>query len=376
VNVLLVSNYPPDRQESMLRFADCLAKALPKAGVTAETIAPQPRFAKDRNPAGGAGKWLAYVDKFLLFPRVLRKKAASLPPQSIVHVCDHSNAMYVTAARKRPTLVTCHDLLAVRGALGEDVDCPASATGKVLQKWILSSLARSNAVVCDSAATAGDFRRLAPGFRGHTEVVLLGQNNPFRRLSAEELQTRLAKHAPLDDGKPFVLMVGSALSRKNREGALRIFRRIADQFPGRLVFAGAPLNGGQRALASELKLTDRIVEFTGISDEGLETLYNAAHALLFPSSAEGFGWPVLEAQACGCPVVCSNRTSVPEVAGDAAFIRDLKDEAGFAEDLLKLSDEETRRRMVEAGFCNAGRLTTEKMIEGYLAAYRRLLAAA
>ena len=63
-------------------------------------------------------------------------------------------------SRNAPVLVTCHDLLAVRGGLGEQTDTPASVTGKVLQRWILRGLRAADAVACDSEATMADAERL------------------------------------------------------------------------------------------------------------------------------------------------------------------------------------------------------------------------
>src|SRR5207302_696406 len=222
--VLLVGNYPLDRQQSMQRFGTMMLHGLNDSGVTAKLIAPQPFFGKFRGAGGFVAKWLGYIDKFVLFPRKLRHSLAQEDP-SIIHVCDHSNAMYGGWVDDVPVVVTCHDLLAVRGALGEETNCPASLTGKILQRWILRGLRRVSVVVCVSQATEADALRLVS--RGAAppkiELVRQGLNYPFRKLAEAEVLARLEKIPALRENIPFVLHVGSNLRRKNRDGALRIF---------------------------------------------------------------------------------------------------------------------------------------------------------
>ena len=98
-------------------------------------------------------------------------------------------------------------------------------------------------------------------------------------------------------------------------------------------------------------------------------------AFLFPSRFEGFGWPIVEAQALGCPVVCSSRAPFPEVAGDGALLRDVEDEQGFANDLVELvSDAKLRSNLIAKGRQNVLRYRPEAMISRYVALYERVLA--
>ncbi|MGH8100042.1 MAG: glycosyltransferase family 4 protein [Chthoniobacterales bacterium] len=152
--VLLIGNYPLDRYPSMQLFNDLMRRGLTAAGVQAELVRPEP-FLGNVFPFGTLGKWLGYIDKFVFFPFRLRKKLAARP--SIVHICDHSNAMYVSACSGlAPIVVTCHDLFAVRAALGEPVDRVPTWTGRILQKWILRGLRRADVLACISSATASD----------------------------------------------------------------------------------------------------------------------------------------------------------------------------------------------------------------------------
>ena len=371
--ILLIGNYPLDRQQSMQRFALMMLNGVTAAGVPAELIQPAPFFGRFRFAGSFVTKWLGYLDKLILFPRQLRRKVAERP--ALVHICDHSNAMYAKWIRGVPVLVTCHDLLAVRGALGEETGCPASATGKLLQRWIRSSLEKADAIVCVSHATLADAERLLSRKHGRPtlEVITSGLNYPYRKLaSVDEARERLRKDRALPGDAPFVLHVGSNIAYKNREGVLRIFARTREQWDGLLVFAGEPLSPALRALARQLDIADRIVELPDVTNEMLEALYNCAVALLYPSTFEGFGWPIAEAQACGCPVLCADRAPMSEVAGPAGLMHNLEDEAAFATDLLNLTDPVERERWSAKSFENAKRFSTSRMIAEYIAVYDAL----
>ena len=360
----------------MQRFAAVMVEGLAAAGIQADLIQPQPFFGRFRFAGGFVAKWMAYLDKFILFRSRLASRLRDQP--SIVHICDHSNAMYARWIREIPVVVTCHDLLAVRGALGETTDTPASATGEFLQSWIVRGLESATVVACVSNATLNDAKRLLrhAGSKPALQTILLGLNYPYRVLPDGEARSRLAQVSALKSGAPFILHVGSNLRRKNREGVLRIFARVKEQWNGLLVFAGDRLSDSLHSLGRDLGVADRIVEIPNADDRVLEALYNRATALLFPSTFEGFGWPIAEAHACGCPVLCVEREPMKEVAGEAALTRPAEDEAGFAADLLLLTDPIERARWGAKASENARRFSTSRMISEYAELYRSLAAAA
>jgi hypothetical protein len=188
--IVLLGNYAPDRQESMLRFHDLMQKQLVADGYTVESIAPQAHFGSLAT-SGGAANWLGNLDKYAVFPLGLLGQSSHirekyLGRKIVVHVCDQSNAVYATLMRRWfPVVVTCHDLLAVRGALGEDTGSPTGAFGKLLQKEVLHGLKRAHYVVCASQATHADLLRLAgKEMAQHSEVI--APDDPGRMMRAYE----------------------------------------------------------------------------------------------------------------------------------------------------------------------------------------------
>ena len=180
--------------------------------------------------------------------------------------------------------------------------------------------------------------------------------------------------------RPYVLYVGKLEPRKNLPVLIEAFASIAQQFPDyQLVLAGNPGWDYQAIYetAARVSLGKRI-QFTGfVSEADLPALYAGADLFVYPPSYEGFGFPVLEAMACGTPVITSNVSSLPEVAGDAGLLVDPLDIAELTEAMRKvLSDSELRQRMREKGLERARQFTWEETARRTLRVYEEAYALA
>lgn len=377
MKIALLTNYVPDAQQSMLRFGELLQRELATRGHEVVSLAPRP-LSGHRWLARVAGdKWAGYASKYLSFPSELRDALDTGPAAAaeVVHVMDHSNAIYIPTRRDRPWIATCHDLLAVRGARGEDTDCPASWLGRRLQRAIVRGLARADAIACDSTSTLEDAARLVPRAAiQQRRTILLGLNQPLQPVAISDARACLAQLDARLASNDYLLHVGSNLARKNKTGVLRVFARLrAEGWRGLLVFCGAPLTPELQANVASVGVTDAVLAIPRASEAELAALYSAAHALVFPSKCEGFGWPVLEAQACGCPVICSDRTSLPEVGGDAALVFALDDEAGMAAAAQRLAQPTVRAAVVARGLANAAQFSVARMIDAYVQLYEEVI---
>jgi glycosyltransferase involved in cell wall biosynthesis len=374
MRILLVANYEPDGQESMLRYAAWLERTLKARGHFVTVARPRPFFSRiGWGPA--ARKYLGYLDKFLLFPPHLHRLAGA---HDMVHIVDHSNSMYLRTVRRKPNLITCHDLLGIRAARGEFPQSPTGWTGRLLQRWILSGLRGARHLLCVSAKTADDLRAL---IRDTTEagkadvemrVVYNALNWSFR--PGAVLPPELISRLRLRPGEPYMLHVGGNHWYKNRADVVRIFARLTSirEFSDvKLVLVGQPWTPGLRELIKEEQLGERALEAVDLTNPELQALYCNALALLFPSLEEGFGWPILEAQACGCPVITSRREPMSEVAGDGAILIDPADaEAAAARIAIGLKD---REKLRAAGLRNLERFDQEAIADQYCAFYESIL---
>ena len=163
----------------MLRFGEILRHNFYEQNrFTIEEIFPLPVIGKLLRK-GSIKKWSAYWDKFILFPRKLKKLLVAKHKEiDVVHIIDHSNAPYLKTVSENSSvkkLITCHDLIAVRTALGEFPNAPkTSVTGVVLQKWIQSSLSLADFYACDSKQTKDDLNRISPYTKTISKVIHLG----------------------------------------------------------------------------------------------------------------------------------------------------------------------------------------------------------
>lgn len=370
MKILLVGNYIHARQQSMQRYADLLHDLLTAEGHAVRLLKPEPWLGDFKPSEVGLGKWLGYVDRFVVFRWRLRQAARWA---DAVHICDHSNAMYASMLGNKPHVVTCHDLLAVQSALGEIPGNVTGFSGRFFQRWILSSLQQAQHVVCVSEHTRAELQRLSGLSADRCSVVLNALNYPYQPMEAHLARERLVRLGATETW-PFFVHIGGNQWYKNRLGVVRLFMQLAalPQYQHHhLVLGGKPWPDDLRELVKGSGLAARIHGWTDLDNEDLRALYSSAEALLFPSLQEGFGWPIAEAQACGCPVVTSNRAPMTEVGGNAALYVNPDNTVGTA--ALVAHALASRQAMVEAGLKNAERFAGATMAAGFLSAYHRVL---
>lgn len=160
---------------------------------------------------------------------------------------------------------------------------------------------------------------------------------------------------------PYLLYVGTLQPRKNLERLVRAYA-ASGLTEYQLVLAGRPGWQSEGILVAVQEVNGQqperpAIHLPGFVDEADKAaLLSGATALLYPSLYEGFGFPVLEAQACGTPVLCADNSSLPEVAGDAALLVDAADQEAICKAMCRLvEDGALRERLVQAGFANVQR---------------------
>jgi glycosyltransferase involved in cell wall biosynthesis len=289
----------------------------------------------------------------------------------VTHVLDQSHAYLAALAPSDRTLVTCHDLILLRAREGTAGFVPRR---RALARFAVVTrlLGRVGRVVCPSEQTRTDVIRLRGVAPERIVVVPNGVSERFRPLGEA---TRERVRAQLGLAGPVLLHVDSGQPYKNVEGTLRVLAHLRAQGrPVRLVRVGAQLAPEDRALARFLRCEDAVLERGSLADAGLVETYNAADVMLFPSYAEGFGWPALEAMACGTPVVTSEEPALREVVDDAGLHAEACDFAGLASEVGRLLDDNAlAERLRTRGRQRATAFTPRRTAAGYAAVYAELV---
>jgi hypothetical protein len=174
----------------------------------------------------------------------------------------------------------------------------------------------------------------------------MGQNHQYSALDVPEAVARLKGKLPGVDLSSFIFHVGNNNWYKNRLGVLRIYKALTGIMPDAppLIMAGKRFFPDMTAFVESAGLAGRVFSLVDVSNEDLRALYSAASLLLFPSLAEGFGWPIIEAQACGCRVVTSGRAPMTEVGGDAAIYVDPEKETEAAETVRAVLQQDSAQK--------------------------------
>jgi glycosyltransferase involved in cell wall biosynthesis len=296
----------------------------------------------------------------------VRGEQQHVPRLASADGCDliHSLASTGPLAGRTRRVTTIHDL---NYKLAPEAHFGLRALG--MRFLVPAAARRSHRIVAISESTRDDLVRHLRVPREKIDVVPQGVSArpAVEPTGAADLRARFG----LGDG-PVLLSVSAKRPHKNLlrllDAVALLSRRPALVLPG----YPTPHEAELRTRAAQLGLE---VAFPAwLPEADLEGLYALADAFVFPSLAEGFGLPVLEAMARDVPVACSDRSSLPEVAGDAALLFDPEDPRAIASAVGRLLDDrELAARLRAAGRERVAGFSWERTADGTVASYRRAL---
>jgi glycosyltransferase involved in cell wall biosynthesis len=226
-------------------------------------------------------------------------------------------------------------------------------------------------ILSDSESTKRDMIDMLGVPAEKITVHMLGVDESFKPLPPEILERYRLE---LDLPPEYILFVGTFEPRKNIVGLLEAYQAVLTRLPDAppIVLAGHRgwLFEETMARIEHMNWGEKVIWREKISQDAMPALYNLATALVTPSFYEGFGFPALEAMACGTVPVVSNRSSLPEVVGAVGLQIDPDDLTTLTDALEKvLTDDDWRAAQTRAGLERAATFTWENTARIVLSVY-------
>lgn len=176
----------------------------------------------------------------------------------------------------------------------------------------------------------------------------------------------------------YILYVGSLNDTKNFSSVIKAFIKLKNsKYKLKMIMPSSSnfkIDENKLHLLNEAKNNKNIEIIDYLSQDKLVKVYQKAKIFVFPSYHESFGFPVLEAFACGTPVICSNTSSLPEVGCDAVLYCDAYDVNDIKEKIeLLLADEILQKKMIEKGLKRAKFFSWEKSADEHIKIFKEVL---
>lgn len=268
----------------------------------------------------------------------------------------HSTYYRVCANKHAINVVTVHDFTYEKYFKG-------------IRRWIHTrykayALRKADYIICISENTKSDLLHEYPTIpKEKIHVIYNGVSEDFSVIP-EKAEDNQSCHS---DDMPYLLFVGNRIHYKNFFLAVK----VAAQAGFCLKIVGNPLIYEEKQKVEQL-LGNHYQELGYLGNRELNLAYNQAFALIYPSSYEGFGIPILEAQRAGCPVLAMNNSSIREIIGNKEQLIPHAEVADFLKQIDKLRNPDYRRMKIKEGLLNAENYSWEKTFKQYIALYQHI----
>ncbi len=218
------------------------------------------------------------------------------------------------------------------------------------------AIENASRIICVSESTKKDLIRYFPQINNNLiKVIYNGVSDEYGIISNENTQLKIENLISVKKNE-YVLYVGHRTKYKNFSAAVESIK-INKRYT--LVIVGSKLSKAEERYLKKM-IPDKYIVLSGVSNEILNMLYNNAQCLIYPSSYEGFGIPVIEAMKAGCPVICSNNSSLPEVGGTAAIILNEVSGENISKAIDSLNAIDFRKTIIRKGLNWACEFSWEK----------------
>jgi glycosyltransferase involved in cell wall biosynthesis len=369
VRYALLGPYPGNGSYSIVKYFDFYRQDfLVRFGEEFVAACPGGHLPTANGSASLDNRFHSWWKNYLLWPRELAKLKSDL-----FHISDQGLFWYARFLRGGRRVGTVHDLIA---------HLISSGTLKLgSRSW------RRDLAVRENMGQLSGLDHIISVSRFTADCLVREMGTPAKRITVvpNHVDGRFGPSGDaarahnrskwFQDAEHAIIHVGRPLVYKNRLGAIKAFAQLYERLPAaRMFLVNGPCTEDERKVIEGGPHFGAVHFIPAVTTDELAEIYGAADALIFPSYYEGFGWPPLEAMACGCPVVSSTRASLGEVVGDAALtVGDPDDHEALAARLKEiLTSDALARDLRSRGLERARLFAPEKALEAVAAVYRML----
>lgn len=268
-----------------------------------------------------------------------------------------------------PYIVTIHDTIAI--------DHPrwCKRTNALYFNLFMKTVAkRASCVISVSGHSTNDIKRNFNLTCSMVRTIHSGIDNIFNTKRNPDRNAWIKARYNLPDR--YILYVGNIEPKKNISTLLRVQKELHEKgLPHKLVLVGkrAWSAGAELEEIKRLAASGNVVRTGYVDRDDLPGVYQMADVFVFPSLYEGFGFPPLEAMACGIPVIASDSGALEETLKDAALTVDSQNARQITQAIiLLLKDNQLRNKLIQTGLKRSGRFNWDRAAEQTLSVYREV----
>jgi len=225
------------------------------------------------------------------------------------------------------------------------------------------AIRNANGIICVSENTKKDLEFFYKDILQKTTIEVI-----YNGISGDYFQydQTLLNNSP----KKYILFVGTRFTYKNFKFVVEIMQHLNSYT---LVIAGGNKVNSKELEYLNKKIKGKFILSQNLNNQELNELYNNAFCLIYPSSYEGFGIPILEAMSAGCPTIALNASSIPEVSGQASILLDKLSIEAFLTEIRKLENREYRDKIIELGITQAKKFSWDICAEQTMNFYKKMI---